>query len=84
MTEPPQIILPYSTIDELASLGRALTNFAEKLKNAQRAPKTDTPLDDAQFIQETKEMRQAFSDLNEEQLDTLIDNAVQAVRKAAP
>jgi hypothetical protein len=76
--QTPTIPVPVSVFEELSALGKAITNFAEKFKQAQENP--DLLLSDEAFIRQTEELRQAFSHLSDEENDALVNQAVQAAR----
>ena len=86
MAQQTYVSVPVSALDKLASIGRAMVSFTEEIKEAarqeQRAPSAAV-LDDAAFEREFEAMRQAFSDLSEQQLTALIDEAVSVARQGA-
>jgi mannitol-1-phosphate/altronate dehydrogenase len=76
--QSPTVPVPVTVLEELAALGRAITHFAEKFKQAQSYP--DAVLSDEDFIKETETLRQAFVNLTDEETDALVTEAVKAAR----
>lgn len=75
------IILSPASLSELAAIGRAITSLVEKIQTEQTSDSIALSiLDDQQFDLEARAMREAFSDMPDDDLAALIDEAVQAVR----